>query len=59
MPVRDTIPSRVEFRPTLPLTEPEKHIEALYFPFPTAQDRPAPRPRPRLYIGHAEQEVSQ
>ena len=55
MPTGNTIPARVGFHPTLPLTVAERDIEAWYFPFPTAHI-PAPRPgaevsdRPR-YIG--------
>ena len=59
MPVRNTIPARVGFHPTLPLTEPERDLAA-YFPLPAAQDRPDPRPGPDcLYIGRTDRpEVS-
>jgi hypothetical protein len=44
MPVRDTIPPRIGFHPTLILTEPERDLAAWYFSFlPTAQDTPVPR----------------
>jgi hypothetical protein len=57
MPTGNTIPPCVGFHPTLILTEPERDLEALYFPLPAAQ-RPAPRPD-CLYIGRTDRpEVS-